>query len=94
MKSAGIRCGNFIYQEESNMMNDALYNAITDFSDKYGCHKFNDDENHQAYLKLVDMCVECGKIHPRNRNEFSTHGYLDAAIIYVSDRLEFCYSEN
>lgn len=75
------------------MMNEALYNAITDFSNKYGCHRFNDEENHQAYIELVDMCVECGKIHTCNRNAFSTHGCLESAIIYVSDRQRFCHSE-
>ena len=37
-----------------------LYNAITEFSNKYGCHKFNNDENHREYMQLVDMCVDVG----------------------------------
>lgn len=40
----------------------SLYNAITDFSNKYGCHRFNDEENHREYMQLVDMCIDAGLI--------------------------------
>ena len=67
-----------------------LYNAITDYAEKYGAHKFNDDENHAEYMKLVDICVKCGLIPECNREEFSTHGRLSAAIAYESNRIMFC----
>lgn len=72
------------------MANKQLYDAITEFSNKFGAHRFNDDKNHDEYMKLVDMCIECGKIHECNRQEFSTHGRLDAAIIYEDNRHMFC----
>ena len=70
--------------------NPELYTAITNFADKYGRHTFSDEENHEDYMKLVDMCVEAGLIHPANRHEFSTHSRLDAAIIYEDNRHSFC----
>nr|DAJ66690.1 MAG TPA: hypothetical protein [Caudoviricetes sp.] len=73
-----------------NKMQEWLYNAITDFSTKYGCHKFNDDENHKTYMNLVDMCINAGLIPEANRNEFSTHGRLEASIIYADNRVRFC----
>lgn len=71
-------------------MNQELYNAITDFSKKYGSHKFNDDQNHKEYMELVDMCIKHGKIPECNRKEYSTHGRLNAAIAYTDNRFEFC----
>lgn len=68
----------------------SLYNAITDFSNKYGCHRFNDEENHRKYMQLVDMCIDVGLIPKVNRNEFSTHGRLKAAIVYTDNRIRFC----
>lgn len=67
-----------------------LYNTITEFSSKYGYHKFNDDENHREYMQLVDMCINAGLIPQANRNEFSTHGRLETAIIYADNRIRFC----
>ena len=72
------------------MGNKMLYDAISEFSKKFGTHKFNDDKNHDEYMKLVDMCIECGKIYECNREQFSTHGRLDAAIVYESNRRRFC----
>lgn len=72
------------------MKNIILYNEITKFSKKYGYHKFNDEKNHAEYMKLVDMCITLGIIHPANREEFSTHSCLDSAIIYVDNRYKFC----
>lgn len=46
----------------------SLYNSITDFSNKYGCHRFNDEENHREYMQLVDMCIDAGLIPKVNRN--------------------------
>lgn len=71
-------------------MNIDLYNKITHFANAYGCHRFNDDRNHDAYMQLVDLCIKNGIINKSNRNEFSTHGCLNAAIIYESNRIEFC----
>lgn len=71
-------------------LNKMLYDAITNFTDIYGYHKFNNEENHCAYMKLVDMCINFGKIPEANRNAFSTHGLLNAAITYNSDRERFC----
>lgn len=71
-----------------------LYNAITNFVNKYGYHKFNNDENHAEYMRLVDMSIECGLIPKVNRNEFSTHGRLNAAICYEDNRYRFCDSED
>lgn len=70
-----------------------LYKAITNFSEKYGYHKFNDEENHEEYMNLVDMCVDIGLIPKVNRTEFSTHSRLNAAISYVDNRIRFCNSE-
>lgn len=70
--------------------NELFYDAITNFSNTYGYHKFNDEVNHYAYMKLVDMSITFGKIPEANRNEFSTHGLLNAAITYDSDRERFC----
>ena len=83
----------FRKEMESDFMNiqySELYNAITDYAEKYGAHKFNDDENHAEYMKLVDICVKCGLIPECNREEFSTHGRLSAAIAYESNRIMFC----
>ena len=41
-------------------------------------------------MQLVDMCVDVGLIPKVNRNEFSTHGRLKAAIIYTDNRIRFC----
>lgn len=73
-------------------MTDKLYAAITDFAETYGSHKFNDPENHAAYMKIVNLCILEGKLHPANRKEFSTHGRITAAIAYLSDRERFCHS--
>lgn len=73
-----------------NIQYGELYNAITEFSEKYGAHKFNDDENHAKYMELVNKCIMCGLIPECNRKEFSTHGRLTAAIAYESNRIVFC----
>jgi len=67
-----------------------LYDAITDFRIKCGRRKFNDDENMTEYRNLVDMSIKCGLIPECNRNEFSTHAELTAAIAYESNRIVFC----
>ena len=67
-----------------------LYNAITTFSTKYGSRKFNDCENMKEYDKLVDLCIKFGKIPECNRKEYSTHSALNAAIVYISNRVTFC----
>lgn len=67
-----------------------LYSTITEFSSKYGYHKLNDGENHREYMQLVDICINAGLIPQANRNEFSTHGRLEAAIIYADNRIRFC----
>ena len=85
----------FLVEKGMHMMkNGELYDAITNFSNKYGCHKFNDDENHAEYMKLVDMSIECGLMPKVNRKEFSTHGRLNAAIYYEDNRYRFCNSED
>ena len=66
---------------EGIKMNIDLYNKITNFANIYGCHRFNDDTNHEAYMQLVDCCIKNGIFHEQNRNEFSTHGCLESAII-------------
>lgn len=76
------------------MKHKYLYNAITNFANKYGCHKFSDNENHAEYMRLVDMSIECGLIPKVNRKEFSTHGRLTAAIAYKDNRCRFCNSED
>lgn len=73
-----------------NKMEEEIYNAITEFSNKYGYHRFNDDKNHKEYMNLVDMCINAGMIPKENRNEFSTHGRLETAIIYIDNRIRFC----
>lgn len=67
-----------------------LYDAITDFREKYGSRKFNNDENMTAYRNLVDMSIKCGLIPECNRKEYSTHAELTAAIAYESNRIAFC----
>lgn len=85
----------FLFEKGMDMMKHReLYDAITNFANKYGCHKFNDDENHAEYMKLVDMSIECGLIPKANRKEFSTHGRLTAAICYRDNRYRFCNSED
>lgn len=74
------------------MRHEKLFQMITDFSNKHGSVKHNDSENLHDYMKLVDCCIECGLIPKCNREEFSTHGILLAAITYESDRYEFCDS--
>ena len=76
------------------MKHRELYDAITNFATKYGCHTFNDDENHEEYMKLVDMSIECGLMTKVNRKEFTTHGRLTAAICYRDNRYRFCNSED
>lgn len=71
-------------------MNEELYNAITKFSNKYGCLRFNDDDNLNAYNDLVNKCIKEGKIPEANSREYSTHGCLSAAIIYEDNRCRFC----
>lgn len=39
-----------------------LYDRITKFAQRYGCHRFNDAENHNEYMNLVDLCLVCGLI--------------------------------
>lgn len=72
------------------MINLELYNAITDYAEKYGRLKFNDAKNVSVYQDLVDLCVDAGKICEANSEEYSTHGRLLAAISYESDRYAFC----
>ena len=67
-----------------------LYNEITTFANRYGSRKFNDYENMKEYDKLVDLCIKCGKIPECNRKEYSTHSELNAAIVYISNRVAFC----
>ena len=70
-----------------------LYDRITKFAQRYGCHRFNDAENHNECMNLVDQCLVCGLIPVVNRNEFSTHGCLEAAIVYEDNRRRFCYGD-
>ena len=64
--------------------------SITKFSNQYGCLRFNDDINFNAYNDLVNKCIKDGKIPEANRKEYSTHGCLGAAIIYEDNRCKFC----
>ena len=85
----------FLFEKGMDMMKHReLYDAITNFANKYGYHKFNDDENHAEYMNLVDMCIGVGLIPKVNRTEFSTHARLKAAITYVDNRIRFCESED
>ena len=68
-----------------------LYHAITNYAKRYGCHKFNNEENHSEYMKIVDMCIGVGLIPKVNRTEFSTHSRLTAAITYVDNRIRFLW---
>ena len=70
-----------------------LYNAITNFSEKYGSLKFNSDDNVSEYKKLVDLSIKYEKIPECNRYEYSTHGRLLATITYQDNRERFCYLE-
>lgn len=72
------------------MFNKELFDIITEFSDVFGNRKFNDDDNMNAYMQLVDKCIEFGNIPECNRKEFSTHGRLTAAISYTDNRYKFC----
>ena len=72
------------------MINMELYNAITEFADRFGSVKWNNDECVSAYKNLVDLCITAGKIPECNRKEPSTHGCLKAAISYEDNRQRFC----
>lgn len=68
-----------------------LYDAISDFAEEYKQLKWNDDDNVAAFRELVDMSIQLGKIPEANRNEPSTWGGLQAAVVYYDNRLRFCY---
>lgn len=72
------------------MVNKELFNAISNFAERYRSLKWNDDENVAAFRNLVDLSIKAGKIPECNRNEPSTWGCLQAAVTYYSDRLRFC----
>lgn len=71
-----------------------LFDAISDFAEEYKQLAWNDDENVAAFRELVDMAIAFGKIPEANRNEPSTWGGLQAAVIYYDNRLRFCYEED
>ena len=74
------------------MRHEKLFQMITDFSNKHGSVRPNDSENLHDYMKLVDGCIECGLIPKCNREEFSMHDRLRAAITYKGNRYAFCNS--
>lgn len=71
-----------------------FYDAITDFATEFKQLAWNDDENVAAFRELVDMAIAFGKIPEANRNEPSTWGRLQAAVVYYDNRLRFCYEED
>lgn len=71
-----------------------FYDAITDFATEFKQLAWNDDENVAAFRELVDMAIAFGKIPEANRNEPSTWGGLQAAVVYYDNRLRFCYEED
>ncbi len=75
---------------ENENLKYKLYRKIERFSLKFGSRKFNDAKNMEEYDKLVDLSIKCGLIPEENRHEYSTHGSLEAAIIYLDDRQKYC----
>lgn len=71
-----------------------FYDAITDFATEFKQLAWNDEENVAAFRELVDMAIAFGKIPEANRNEPSTWGRLQAAVVYYDNRLRFCYEED